>query len=154
MLADKECPQVCAFRAVTEYIFIAKSIGRDLTQGYLFPVVLTDWGRGSVALSAPRMTAALQEHLRTAGMPEHFTMHSLRAGSYVSKSLAGTAVDEIINTGGWKTERIANYDVGSTTSARVPTSKRKHDHDYAHAGDSPLSPAFGSDFSAFSAKQA
>ena len=154
VLADKECPQVCAFRAVTEYISAAKSIGWDLTKGYLFPVVLADGGRGPVALSAPRMTAALQGHLRAAGMPDHFTMHSFRVGGSVSKSLAGTAVDEIMKIGGWKTERIAKYYIGSTSSGRVRAPKRKRDHDYANASNLPLSPAFESDFSAFAAKYA
>ena len=152
VLADKECSQVCAFRAVTEYASAAKSIGWDLTKGYLFSVVLADGARGSVVLSAPRMTAALEGNLRAAGMPDHFTMHSFRVRGSVSKSLAGTAVDDIMKIGGWKTERIAKYYIGPTTTARVPASKRKRDHDYANAGDLSLSPAFEPDISAFSAK--
>ena len=31
--------------------------------------------RGMMAITAPRMTAALQAHLRAGGMPNHFTMH-------------------------------------------------------------------------------
>ena len=64
----------------------------------------------------------------------------------MSKSLAGTAVDEIIKIRGWKTERTAKYYIGSTTSTRAPASKRTGDHDCAHANELPLSQAFESDF--------
>ena len=65
--------------------------------------------RGSVAITAPRMTATLQAHQRAGGSPDHLTMHSFRVGGSLSKSLAGTAVDEIMKIGGWKTERVARY---------------------------------------------
>ena len=69
VLADGECPQICAVRGVTEYIAAALSIGWDLTAGYLFPMVDESGERGTVPLTAPRMTAALQAHLRAAGIP-------------------------------------------------------------------------------------
>ena len=103
LLADKESPQTCAFRGVMEYIPAAQSIRWDLAKGHLFPLVLADGSRGPVPMSAQRMTAALQGHLRMAGLPDHFTMHSFRVGGSVTKSLAGTAVDEIMKIGGWKT---------------------------------------------------
>ena len=103
VLVDKESPQPCAFRGVTEYISAVCSIGWDLAKGHLFPLVLADGSRGPVPMSAQRMTAALQGHLRMAGLPDHFTMHSFRVGGSVTKSLAGTAVDEIMKIGGWKT---------------------------------------------------
>ena len=56
-----------------------------------------------MAITAPRMTAALQAHLRARRMTDHFTMHSFRVGGSLSKSLAGTAVDEIMKIGSWKT---------------------------------------------------
>ena len=59
--------------------------------------------RGTMAITAPRMTAALQAHLRARRMTDHFTMHSFRVGGSLSKSLAGTAVDEIMKIGSWKT---------------------------------------------------
>ena len=111
--------------------------------------------RGTMAITAPRMTAALQVHLREGGMTEHFTMHSFRAGGSLSKSLAGTAVDEIMKIGGWKTERVTPYYIGATTGA-VATSKgkrdggsrRERDDSYAIAMDSPLPQAFQDDFAA------
>ena len=156
VLADTEGPETCAFRGVTEYISAALRIGWDLTEGYLFPVVEPNGTRGTVAVSASRMTAGLQMHLRAAGLPEHYSMHSFRVGGSLSKSLAGTAVDEIMKIGGWKTEQVARYYIGATTSAppgaagktRDGASKRKRDSDYATAMDLPLSPAFQEDFAA------
>ena len=55
------------------------------------------------------MTAALQGHLRIAGLTDHFTTHPFRMRGSVSKALAGTAVDEIMKIGGWKTERMSRY---------------------------------------------
>ena len=75
-LADAANPQTCAFRGVTEYISAAPATDWDLTAGYLFPVVDGNGERGSVAFTAPRMTATLQENLRPGGLPDHFTMHS------------------------------------------------------------------------------
>ena len=49
---------------------------------------------------------------------------------------------------------MAKYYIGSTTSARVPASKRKRDHDYATASELPLSQALEADFSACGPKYA
>ena len=119
VLADNECPKICALRGVTEYISAAYSVGWDLAKGHLFAVVLPGGGRGDVALTAPRMVTALQGHLRAAGLPSKFTMHSFCSGGSLSKSLAGTPMDEIMHMGGWKTESMARYCIGSTTSTRV-----------------------------------
>ena len=105
-------------------------------------------------MSAQRMTTALQGHLRAVGMPDHCTMHSFRIGGSVSKSLAGTVVDEIMKIGGWKTERIAKCYIGPTTSSRVSASKRQRGRTYATASDLPLSAAFESDFLACAPKYA
>ena len=157
VLADVKNPQTCAFRGVTEYISAALAIGWDLTAGYLFPVVECNGERGSVAITAPRMTATLQAHLRAGGLPDHFTMHSFRVGGSLSKSLAGTAVDEIMKIGGWKTERVARYYIGPTTSAgAAPEGKGKRDGGFQRARDNsyeiamnfPLSQAFQDDFAA------
>ena len=94
------------------------------------------------------MTATLQGHLRMAGLPDQFTTHYFRVGGSVTKSLAGTAVDEIMKIGGWKTESIAKDYIGSTTSTGVRASKRTRDHGYARANELPLSQTFESDISA------
>ena len=94
VLADAENLQTCAFRGVTGYIFAALAIGWDLSAGCEFPVVECNGERGSVAITAPRMTAALQAHLRAVGLPDYFTIHSFKVGGSLSKSLADTVVDE------------------------------------------------------------
>ena len=99
VLADTECLQTRQFRGVTEHISAAHRIGWDLTGGYLFPAVEPNGGRGTVALSAPRMTAAFQMHLRAAGLSGNDTTHYFRPRSLLSKSLAGTAVAYIKKIG-------------------------------------------------------
>ena len=54
-------------------------------------------------------------------------MHSFRVGGSLNKLLAGTAVDEIMKIGGWKTERVARYYIGATTSASVKAAKGGRD---------------------------
>ena len=50
-------------------------------------------------------------------IPAHFTMHPFRVGGSLSKSLAGTPVDEFtLQLGGWKTEAMARHYIGATTS--------------------------------------
>ena len=86
-------------------------------------------------------------------MPDHFTMHSFRVGGSLSKSFAGTAVDEM-KIGGWKTARVSRYYIGAITSAsaeaakgrRDGDSRRERDNSYAIAMDFPLLPAFQEDF--------
>ena len=108
-----------------------------------------------MAITAPRMTATLQAHLRAGGLPYHFTMHSFRVGGLLSKSLAGTAVDEIMKIGGWKTERVERYYIGQTTSAGANSERkgkrdggfqRAQDNSYEIAMRFPLSQAFQDDF--------
>ena len=55
------------------------------------------------------MTASLQGQLRAAGLPHHFTMHSFREGASLSRSMNGTAIEESMEIGGWKTELLSAY---------------------------------------------
>ena len=150
VLPDGGCPHICAVGGVTEYVSAALAIGWDLTAGYVFPMVEEDRGWGTVPLTAPRMTGALQAHLRAAGIPRPFTMHSFRVEVSVGRPLGGTAIHEIMKLGGWKTERVVRYYIGATTGASAATSKQKRDEGpkrdrdscYATAIDLPLSPAF------------
>ena len=64
VLADGECPQLCAVRGVTEYISAALAIVWDLTAGYLFPMVDEDGGKGNGAADGPSHDG------RTTGAPE------------------------------------------------------------------------------------
>ena len=158
VLADAVTPQTCAFQGVTEYISAALAIGWDLTAGYLFPVVEGIGEKGSVAITAPRMTATLQAHLRAGGLPDPFTIHLFRVGGSLCKSLAGTAVNKIMKIGGWKTERVVRYYIGPTTSAGANSEgegkgdwgsqRAQNSSSYAIAVNFPLSQAFQDDFAA------
>ena len=123
----------------------AQRIGWDLTVGHVLPVVTTEGGRGSRPLSVARMTASLQAHLREASLPGHFTTHSFRVSGSLTRPLAGTAVDEIMKIGGWKTEAIAKSYIGATSSGRVEGGKRKRGQRYADASRLPLLPEFEKD---------
>ena len=78
-------------------------------------------------------------------------MHSFHVGGSLSKSLAGTAV-EIMKIGGWKTESVAKFYIGATSSEKVLGSKRKRGQSYASASELPLSPEFQEDFAACARK--
>lgn len=106
VLADRGKYQPCPALAVAGYITVAQGIGWDLTSGLLFPSFGVDRSRGLSPLPPPRLTASLQSHLREAGLTVHYTMHSFRVGGSVSESLTGTAVDEIMKLGGWKTGSV------------------------------------------------
>ena len=103
VLTGRDCPAICAF-PVTAYFSDAQRIGWDLDTGQRFPVVTVEGGRGRLSCSAARTTANLESYLRIADLLNHLPMHSFRVGGSIRKSLAGTAVDEIMKVGGWKTE--------------------------------------------------
>ena len=142
VLTDRDCLQICTCRVVTACISPAQRIGWGLTTGYRFPVVTTDGGRGSRLLYAGRRKASPQGHLWEAGLPNHFTRHSFRMGGSPTRSLAGTAVDDIMKIGGSKTESVAKYDrhSGITSSGWVRSGKAKRTQSYADASGLPPSP--------------
>ena len=119
VLAGRDCPAVCTFRAVMAYISAAQRMGWNLTAGHLFPVVTAEGDRVSLPLPAARMTTALLGHLRAAGLPSHFTIHPFRVEGSLSKSLAGTGVDNIMKIDGWKAESVAKYYIGATSIEKV-----------------------------------
>lgn len=108
------------------------------------------------------MTASLHIHLRAAALSDRFTMHYFRVGGSLSKSLSGTAVDEIIKIGGWKKQQVARYYIGATARApagaskrkRVGASKQKRDSACATAIDLPLSPTFQEEFAVCTSRNA
>ena len=53
VLVDRDCPVICAFRAVTACISAAQRIGWDLSTGHLFPVATAEGGRGRLSLRGP-----------------------------------------------------------------------------------------------------
>ena len=66
-------------------------------------------------------------YFRAPELPRTFTIHSFRLGDSLEsgKSLTGTAVDEIMKVGGWKTKTIAKYYTGATSRVKVHGSERK-----------------------------
>lgn len=148
VLADRAQPQTCAFRAVSQYIAAARLLKWDLQQGYLFPEVSKDGSRSNRPLTAARMTSTLQASLTAAELPNHFTMHPFRVGGSLSKSLEGTAVKEIMQIAGWKTEAMARHYIGPTVGPAGSRSKSKLDHEYSHADRSPLDSGFQRRFAA------
>ena len=110
MLADRDCPATCAFRAVTAYISAAQRIGWDLTTGHLFPVATPEGGRGRLSLTLSLSLRSPYDSepakLSEGGRPDeplHGTLLSL------SKSFAGTVVDEIMKN--WWLEDRADCEV-------------------------------------------
>ena len=116
VLADPGRAETCAVQGVSAYLEAALRQGWDLSLGHLFPVVEAEGQRGHEPMTAPRMKTAFQRHLRAAGLPDHFTIHSFRVGGSLSQSLAGTPVDEIMKIGGWKTRKVAEHYIGQTRS--------------------------------------
>ena len=133
VLADRDWPVIRPFRAVTAYSSVAQQMGWDLAAGHLFPVVSAGGGRGNLPLPAASINAALQARVRAAELPSHFGMLSFRVGGALSKSLAGTAVGEIMKIGGWKTESVAKYYIGTTSSGKGLGSKRTRGQSYTNA---------------------
>ena len=84
VLADRDCPAVCPFRAVTACISTAQRMGWNLTAGSIFIVVTAGGGQGNLPFPAAGITAALKAYLRMAGLPSHFTTHSFRFGGTLS----------------------------------------------------------------------
>ena len=107
----------------------------------LFSTPKQDGTRGTSRLVAKDMTKALQGHLQEASLSTFFTMHSFRVGASLSRTMAGEAIEQIMQVGGWKTEAIARYYV-------EPSTKRRRAQDYSAANEAPLSRAFEDDFAA------
>ena len=71
-------------------------------------------------------------------------MHSFRVGGPISRSLAGTAVNETMKLGGWKTEVVAasRFFIGPTSSGASAESMEHTDELYARVCGRVTSSAF------------
>ena len=104
--------------------------------------------RGQPLLLAHQMTAVLQQHLRVAGVPDHYTMHSFRVGGSVNQSLAGP-IDAMMDMGGWKTRTMAKHCIGATCSGNPGTAGGLPlDKVYGEADAYPLSSGFQEKYAA------
>lgn len=103
--------------------------GRTLGLGFdsrsLLPVA-ADGSRDRVPSTAVQMTAPLQAHPK-AELESRRTSLCIRSvlGGSLTRSLEGSAVDEIIKIADWKTQSLAERYIGPTTSAPVAASKRQ-----------------------------
>lgn len=105
------------------------------------------------------MVLALQSNVAAAGLTEgrNYTMHSFRVGGAVSQTLAGTAVDALMEVVGWKTRGVAQRYVGphpSVSGALKPSGDRSGaslnvEARYEAAIGLPLQAGFEEQFSAF-----
>ena len=66
-------------------------------------------------------------------------MHSYRVGGASSTFWTGAAVDEIMKIGAWKTESIAEYKIGATSSGQEG-SKKKRCQSYSDSSELSLPP--------------
>ena len=149
VLPDPANKSTCPLRAVGAYLDTAVAQGWDLSRGHLFPHVTADGQRGQLPLLPHQMTAALQKHLRAAGLPDHFTLHSFRVGGSVSQSLAGTHIDAIMEMGGWKTRKMAEHYVGVTCSDLTDSEAGKPlDAAYRESDVFSLTPEFQAKYAA------
>ena len=98
------------------------------------------------------MTTTPQGHLRAAGLPSRFTIIPFAWKVPSAKTFARTAFDENMKIDGWKTESVAKYYIGATSSGKEHGSERKCDRSYAGAGELPLSPEFEKCFAARAGK--
>ena len=77
--------------------------------------------------------------MRAIELLNHVIMYPFRVEGSPSTFVTGAAVDEIMKTGGWKTESTAYYKIGATPSGQVG-SKRKRGQSYADDSELPLPP--------------
>ena len=96
-LANRNCPTICTSRPVTAYIM--PHVVLDQLKGFPVP---------STSLSNPYDDRPAKIYFcRAEELPTHFKMHSFGVEGSPSTVLTGAAVDEIMKTGGWKTESTA-----------------------------------------------
>lgn len=115
----KVCPDssLCPVKGLNDYVRGARTMGVDLTAGYLFRVV-TDSGRVlDQAISYSAVYQRLRLYLVTLGIYEGETPHSFRAGCAVTLFLSGAAenVGQMMSHVGWFGEEAAKY------YSRMPT---------------------------------
>ena len=146
VLADKECPQVCAFRAVAEYISAVKKLWLGFDKGLLIPRCPRGRGPGTGKFADAAHDGDVTGEPSSSGKarpPYHALLVGRRFRKHAISGYSSRRDHE--DRGVEDREDSKVLYIGSTTSARVPTS-RKRDHDYENASDSRLSSAFKKGF--------
>ena len=155
---DRACHELCPVRAVQEFALVVGSMRWPPRAGYMFPMVEADGSKSSSPWSPDKMSAALQSNMSRAGLAEgrNYSMHSFRVGGAVSQTLAGTAIDALMDFVGWKSRGVAQRYVGArmsapggvTHSADRPVTSLDVESRYAAAIALPLQEGFEDQFAA------
>ena len=94
---DEEYVAVCPVRALID---IGKGVGWDKTGGYLFSEISCGRDgkaiRGSLPISAAKMSAALKKYAHAAGETQEFSLHSFRSGGALTRALAGDSLSTVM----------------------------------------------------------
>ena len=108
---DEENVAVCPVRAVTQLIDIGKGVGWDMTGGYLFSEISCGRDdkaiRGSLPISAAKMSAALKKYAQAAGETQELSLHSFRSGGALTRALEGDSLSTIMQRAYWKNPKTA-----------------------------------------------
>ena len=103
---DEGYVATCPVRAVTQLIDIDKGIGWDMAGGYLFSEISCGRNgkaiRGSLPISAAKMSAALKKYAQAAGETQEFSLHSFRSGGALTRALAGDSLSTVMQRAYWK----------------------------------------------------
>ena len=136
-LANRNCLAICASRPVSAYISAAWIIGSDLTAWHPFAVISIDTLYGAVYLRQQPVSRLPCKtiYLLAAELPNHFLMHSFCVEDSPSTFLTVAAVDDIMKTGGWKTESTVQQKIWATCSVQVGRKRKCSQRD---AADSEL----------------
>ena len=71
-----------------------------MTGGYLFPEISCGRDdkaiRGSLPISAAKMSAALKKYAQAAGEKQEFSLHSFQSGGALARALAGDTLSTIM----------------------------------------------------------
>ncbi|CAM9462373.1 unnamed protein product [Ectocarpus sp. 4 AP-2014] len=119
--------------AVTEYMRLPTRQGGTCRRGTCLRRSSPTAAKGRCLLRLPARLPACKDICGR--LSDKFTVHSFRLGGSLTQSLSGTAVDEGMKLGGWKTAHVASGTSGRPLAVQVGGSKRKQGGDYALAND-------------------
>ena len=63
--------------------------------------------RGSLPISAAKMSAALKKYAQAVGETQEFSLHSFRSGGALTRALAGDSLSTVMQRAYWKNPKTA-----------------------------------------------
>lgn len=99
----------CPIAELETYLSGAKSLGIDLKTGYLFRTVSENGLVLDTPISYSSIYERLKYYLRTLGLDDGETPHSLRAGCAVTLALSDAASRQLMSHVGWSDSKTADY---------------------------------------------